>query len=487
MEDFFYRRKASYGRLPLALRSGIATAVQCLPPHLWHGLFYGAYTRRIDRFFAGQDAARVASLQWELVCDTVNWAVRHVPFYAGRRPLGDERDLREFPIVTKADYQEHMSAFLAPAARRHALPANTGGSSGVRMDFFLHKGRSRPKEKAHSDWYTSLFGWTRRSRVLVVRGKALQRNRLFERQTLNSRLAVSCHDITEANIGRVVDAIQAFRPEFILAYPSALMVFTKLLGDVSALGSERPLKAVFLGSEVLSDPDRRWFAQFYRTRIVSWYGHSECVLHGGCVPESDDYHFFPFYGYAELVDEDGKEIVEPDRVGRIVGTSFDNRVMPFIRYDTGDLGVRSSRQSPHDAYGSLVVRRIEGRGRDIVYLRDGSRISMTSFFFAQRFPQLTKVRELQLEQQVAGRLLMRIVKRPEYREEDEREIVNRLVHSVSGRLDVSVVYVDQIPKTLRGKHVFLVQRLHDQDLPRVDDIAFRSDADGTAHTEAQIR
>ena len=140
MEDFFYRRKASYGRLPLALRSGIATAVQCLPPHLWHGLFYGAYTRRIDRFFAGQDAARVASLQWELVCDTVNWAVRHVPFYAGRRPLGDERDLREFPIVTKADYQEHMSAFLAPAARRHALPANTGGSSGVRMDFFLHKG-----------------------------------------------------------------------------------------------------------------------------------------------------------------------------------------------------------------------------------------------------------------------------------------------------------------------------------------------------------
>jgi len=487
MEDFFYRWKAGYEHLPLGLRNGIGTAVGWLPPRLWHGGYYTAYRRRIDAFLACQDPKQIRSLQLELVRETVNWAVSHVPFYAAKRRLRDWRDLQDFPIVAKADYQENMGAFMAPAARERALAANTGGSSGIRLDFFVHRGRSRPKEKAHYDWYFGLYRCAPRSRVVVVRGKPLQKNRLFERQTLRNRLAVSCHDITEANICLVADAIREFRPEFILAYPSSLMVFTKLLGDVSALGADTRIRTVFLSSEILSEPDRLWFERFYRTHIVDFYGHSECVLQAGYVPESDEYHFFPFYGYAELVDEDGREITEPDVVGRIVGTSFDNCVMPFIRYDTGDLGVLSSRPSSQAGYGSLVVRRIEGRGRDIVYLRDGRRISMTSLFFAQRMPQLRRVRELQLEQQVPGRVLMRIVKRPEYREDDERQIVNRLVDSVSGRLDVSVAYVDRIPKTLRGKHVFLVQKVRDCDLPCAENTGLHVDAESATIAGTPIR
>jgi len=460
MEDFFYRWKASYCHFPLTLRNSIGRSVRLLPNCLRYGPFYTTYTQRIRKFLLVEDRTSIQALQLEMLKSTVNWAIYHVPFYKGMKPIQDFSDLVKFPIINKKDYQENLNSFIASVLCNRILPANTGGSSGDRMDFFLHKGRTRPKEKAHFDWYWGMFGYSHSSNVCILRGKPLQKRRLFERQTLNNSLNISCHDITESNIHLVTDTIKKFHPEYIIAYPSALMVFTKLLGDISTIGSDIRIKAIFLGSEVLSEQDRILLEQFYHTRVVSWYGHSECVLNGGYIPEYNRYYFFPFYGYAELVDEYGKEITEPGKIGRIIGTSFDNFVMPFIRYDTGDLGVLSSQEDCRACYGSFVLRRIDGRARDIVFLSDGNTISITSFFFAQRLQQLRKIRELQLEQQAAGYLLMRIVKRPEFCKEDEQEIVGRLVRSVSGRLDISVVYVNHIPKTQRGKHIFFIQKIN---------------------------
>jgi phenylacetate-CoA ligase len=394
--------------------------------------------------------------------DTVNWATKHVPFYKNRGKINSFSELMKFPIITKEDYRAKAREFITPLERKYALSANTGGSTGIRMDFFLHRGRSRPKERAHFDWYWGLFGYSRYSRTLVVRGKPLQNRRLFEHQTFENRLTVSCHDITESNVSVVIDAIRKFRPEFILAYPSALLVFTKLFGDTSAFGPETRIKVIFFGSEILSESDRSWFAEFYGTQVVSWYGHSECVLHGGYLPGSNEYHFFPFYGYCELLDENDNEITEAGRVGRIVGTSFDNYVMPFIRYDTGDLGVLSA-NSPSSC-GFPVLERIEGRGRDIVYLSDGRGVSMTSFLFAHRMTQFAKIRDMQLEQNAPGELLIRMVKGPGFSEnEDEREIVSRLTDSVCGRIRISVVYVDSIAKTPNGKQVLFIQKIDTSD------------------------
>ena len=465
MEDFLYKWKDTYGQLPLTLRNSIGTAARMVPRRIWYGRFGRTYRQRVHRFLIANNPASVRSLQLVLLMDTVNWAITHVPFYKGKKQIKSYSDLKEFPIVTKEDYIANTRAFMAPVACKYGLAANTGGSSGVRMDFLLHSGRTRPKERAHFEWYWGLFGYSRHSRTLMVRGKPLQNRRLYERQTFENRLVVSCHDITESNVSIVIDAIRKFSPEYILAYPSALTVFTKLLADISALGMQTRIKAVFCGSEILSDPDRTWFTEFYRAQVVSWYGHSECVLHGGYMPGSNDYHLFPFYGYCELLDENDNEITEPGRVGRIVGTSFDNYVMPFVRYDTGDLGALSPKLSTF--HFLPVLTKIAGRGRDIVYLRDGSGVSMTSFLFAHRLTQFAKIRDMQLEQERPGKLLIRIVKGPGYSEkEDEREIVNRLTDSVHGRIRISVVYLESILKTPNGKHVFFLQKINTaEDVP----------------------
>jgi phenylacetate-CoA ligase len=222
-----------------------------------------------------------------------------------------------------------------------------------------------------------------------------------------------------------------------------------------------PIKALFVGSEWLSEDDRLSMTSFFNSKVVTWYGHSECAVMGGNSVDSSEFFFYPFYGYAELLDDNGKPVKTPGQVGRIIATSFDNFVMPFIRYDTGDLGVLSHKNTLGNM-PCLVLKKIEGRTQDFIYLQDNTRVSLTAFIFGQHLPQFAKIREMQLEQHKAGHLILRIVRGRGYDANDERDILNRLCRSVSGKINIEFSYVNSIEKTHRGKHRFLIQKIDDQ-------------------------
>ncbi len=461
MEDFFYRYRELYERLPLPIRHAAGLLVGAVPQRVRHGSFYSVYRKRIAEFVRTGSTWRSKGLQLSLLRQTVDFAICRVPFYKDASPIRDYEDLEQFPVVSRDDYKNNTRAFRDVGAEGRTLSATTGGSSGSPLTFYVSRGVCRPKEKAHFHWLWGLYGYRPRCRILVVRGKPLANNRLLEYRSCDNCLAVSCYELKESNSHRVVEAIRRFRPEFVHAYPSALKLFCQVLRDPDTLGASICFRAVFVGSEMLAEEDRSLFAEFFHAPIVTWYGHSECVLHGGDMPGAAGFHFFPFYGYFELLDESGAPITQPGCVGRIVGTSFDNFVMPFIRYDTGDLGVLASDPERESTCGWPLLERIEGRAQDFIYLSDGSRIHLTGFIFGQHLRQFKGIREMQLEQNVVGKLVMRIVRSSDFRRADEKEMIARLCHSVANRVQISAEYVDRIPKTRRGKHVFLIQNIHD--------------------------
>jgi len=464
MEDSLYSRRALYEKLPLPIRNGAGRILTALPQRIRYGNFYSVYRRRIAEFLNAGDAWRSKGLQLCLLQQTVESAVRHVPFYKGGTPIRDYADLKQFPIVSRNDYMGDIRAFTAEGLEGQALACLTGGSCGNPMTFYVHKNMSRPKEKAHFHWFWGLHGYRPRNRILAIRGKPLRDNRLFDLQSLDNRLAVSCFELKDSNAHLVAAAVRRFNPEFVHAYPSSLKIFCQLLKDPDALGPMTGLRAILLSSEVLLEADETLFAEFFGVPVVTWYGQSECVLHGGYLPSSAKYHFFPFYGYLELLDDHDNPITQAGKVGRIVGTGFDNHVMPFLRYDTGDLGVLPSDTQETSAWNWPVLERIEGRAQDIIYLSDGNPVTLASFIAAQRLPQYARIREMQVEQDTAGKLLMRIVKGAGFQLKDEVEMIAKLSNSVSPTVQISTEYVDRIPKTHRGKHIFLVQKMRDPNL-----------------------
>ena len=239
-----------------------------------------------------------------------------------------------FPIINKAIIRRDFKSFIN-ASNTNFIKANTGGSSGTPFEFYLEKGVSRPKEKAHFNWYWNQFGYKEEDKVLMIRGEALVNNKLYEFQAIENKLAISCYLINASNIDQVITIINRFKPKFIHAYPSALKSFI----DCMRLGKKElkvKIESIFLGSEGLQLEDRKSISEYFNAKIAHWYGHSERLVHAGNCQYSDVFHLYPFYGYLELIDELNNVIEEPNKKGRIIATGFDNRVMPLIRYDTGD-------------------------------------------------------------------------------------------------------------------------------------------------------
>ena len=95
------------------------------------------------------------------------------------------------------------------------------------------------------------------------------------------------------------------------------------------------------------------------------------------MPDDERYFFWPQYGHFELLDADNRPVTQPGKLGFVVGTSFDNGVMPFVRYRTGDLAVLSGRDHPELA-GFPVCERIVGRLQEFIVCRDQRLVSITT-------------------------------------------------------------------------------------------------------------
>lgn len=455
MEDQLYALLGVYRDLPGPIQDVLGTAYRWLPKRLRYGSFYADYARRIRDFVeSGPDTRHLRQLH--LVCDTVNEAIVDIPFYSGRPRIDSFETFERLPVVGKSDILDDPSAFVSPRHLAAGLRSNTGGSSGTPLSFYLHAGRTRPKERAHFDWFWAKWGYRPGDRLLSVRGGPLRDDALFEYQRIKNCLAVSCYHLNESNVERVRQEAERFGPKFIHGYPSAVKNVIRCLQERGRSNVGFPVSAVFLGSELLLPADRDEIAHFFHAPVVTWYGHSECASMGGNTPTSAEFHFFPFYGYTELLDTHGNQVTTPGQTGRIVSTSFDNRVMPFIRYDTGDLGVLS-RASGSDDVSCLVLSRIEGRAQDMILLSDRTKVSLTAFIFGQHLPEFAAIREIQLVQERPGHLRVRIVRGSRYTHGHTRSLVARLQDSVSGKIAIECEFVDRIEKTRRGKHAFLVQ------------------------------
>lgn len=456
IEDILYPFLRFYNTLPLSIRNGVGKIYRLLPNKWRYGSYYSKYFKRINLFQTKNNSLELCQ---HLLINQVNYATENIPFYQQYEHITSIDELEKLPVICKETITINPAQFINPFLKNRGLRSNTGGSSGTPFSFLIEQGVTRPKEAAHFDWYWGDYGFKSGDKVLMIRGKSLRNNADYEYQAIGNKLVVSCYNLNHLSIKEIYKQIVKFKPKFIHAYPSALLIFSKELQ--SYLKNTKPafdIKAIFLGSEYLFEQDKSFFENFYNSKAVNWYGHSECLIHGGKCELSGDYHFYPFYGYIELVDENGNIINEPNVEGRIIATGFDNKVMPLIRYDTGDIGIYSEKSECKCGFKGKSLSKIVGRGKDFIVLKDRTKVPLTAFIFGQHHDEFSQIKEMQITQNIAGEILIRIVPLNQFSEGMQSELKKRLINSVSvGNLDVVFQIVSLIEKTERGKHRILIQ------------------------------
>lgn len=459
MEDYLYPFIEKYMKLPSFVRLGLGKLYATLPASFRHGKFYTHYQKRIHQFQQAKDTKSHTLQHNKLLRETLIDASKNIPFYKNLTNIHTEADLLKFPVIDKKTLTNAANKLINTRRLKNALPMNSGGSTGQPLSFYLQKGVSRSKEKAHFNWYWSQFGYHHADPILMVRGRPLPENKLHIRQPIDNKLVISCYTINKTNILHAVEQIRLFKPKFIHAYPSSLKVLTDYLEE-SGPNPANQIEKIFLGSEYLPPAYRKRFEDYYGAQCINWYGHSERLIHAGNCMHSTDYHIYPFYGHLELLDSDNAPILKPHQTGRIVATGFDNRVMPLIRYDTGDLAEWSEKEECPCGFKGRSLKNIQGRSQDYIVLTDHSKISLTAFFFGQHLEEMETLQELQMVQKTPGKLLIKIVERIHTTQNQKDALADKLEKSVAGKIHITVETVERIEKTHRGKHIFLIQEIN---------------------------
>jgi phenylacetate-CoA ligase len=257
---------------------------------------------------------------------------------------------------------------------------------------------------------------------------------------LENSYVISPSELTEANRSELVDFLQNLPRFFLHVYPSSLFTFIDIVDEEEF--RRLPIRGVLAGSEVFPPIQREAFQRRFGIPVAHWYGHSEYATLARCCRRCGGFHFYPTYGYTELVQ------IEDSRY-RIVATSFNIIGTQFVRYDTSDIAILNDVVC-NEPFMKVDV--IEGREQEYFVDSVGKRRAFGPYLFGIHDEFWDRILSIQFRQREAGWLDVVVV----MKENSSRTWLEHYLGERFAVCDLRFEYVDKIPSTTAGKHRYYV-------------------------------
>lgn len=414
-------------------------------------VYGGAYRHILAHIDEGNPEKRL--------CDIVNFAIAHVPYYRNRYPGLQIRTRQEFEekigFIDKDEVMAHWDEFLVDGIDfSQCVTGTTGGTSGKPLKLILPKNRY-----AHSMafWHKELqwFGWRYDTRG-VIRNHHLPDGHDCMINPILKEYIFDAFRMSAPYARRVWKILRRHRVRYLHAYPSAAYQFLKLCHrqqlDVSFL------RLCILTSEGVTGEQRHFIEQELHIPIYSSYGHSEKLIMAGNCPDSPYYHVEENYGYCELINPSGQVVTQPGETGELVGTTFINRYMPLIRYRTGDYSSYAPAPCPHHGPRYRYLNGVQGRReKSLIYRADGTTTSLTALNLHGDVYE--HIDGLQYVQTKKGELTVRIIKNEKFTPADEALLLRHHQEAMGTDARIHLQYVDKLEYQPNGKFLPLISRL----------------------------
>lgn len=458
IEDRLYPLRRLYEGAPQAIKSTIGLAYRHLPIGWRHGKNFGRFAKEAIESESWSKEAQIA-YQTEAVKRSLR-AAAECPYYQRRflehgvDPLQfeDLSELVKYPLLSKEDLIFHREAMLNQRiAASSRLYMSTGGSSGVPVGFYLHKGVSRAKEQAYLEAQWRRRGYQPGDPTAVIRGAVTSRvsdGSVCYYDASRNWLVLSSYHLNRERFPEYLRALNRFKPKHLHAYPSAALALAREMLERNAK-LEFQFASILCGSEKLSPESQTFLETHFDAPVFHWYGHSERVVLASQGRRSNHLYFWPGYGYVEFGPPNETSHRE------IIGTSFHNDVMPLIRYRTGDYV-----KMPDELEGELPMTEVgEVVGREYEFLLSDQhrRVSLTAInMHDDLFEGLLAVQFFQ-----ASPGLVEFRFRPGLGWKPRRldTIREGLKAKLGEDFEIKLVEVKEVQKTAAGKHCWLLSQL----------------------------
>jgi len=390
-------------------------------------------------------------------------AYNHVPYYTDifkKLHLVPEdfrsiKDLRKLPILTKEDIAKNYDKLISRIANKKNLELVwTSGSTGKPMQFHLEKEKVFMQYVFFERQANAMSVKTDDRRIKLWSRPFIEKDikDVYLYEPLIKRLSLSIIPYSLNVWGQYIKLIKQFKPIFIQGNPS-------MLYNLACYAQERNIKGIkfrcFISHyENLFPYQRDLIQKQFQCEIFNYYGCEERVISAFECSAHQGMHIDMERGIVEITGENDEPLSEGSQ-GKILATGLDNYARPLIRYDIGDIGC-ISKEPCSCGRGLALLNSFDGRGNEVLKYKDKHVYSTTLSFLLWR---LNNIKECQFIQENENEIKVNIVKRKEYSQNDTQELIMALRKIIDEQLNVSINFVDYIPRTKMGKFPFVISKI----------------------------
>ncbi len=451
-DSILHQYQSTYYKLPPFVKKFIGSLYGTIPIEVRFGKNYVYYKKIIEKFENASEQFQL-DYQFSKTLETLQFAYDHIPFYRdkfdayGLRPsiFRSPEDIKKFPKLTKQEIQEHLDTLYTDKFDK-PVPYYTGGSSSTPVKLYSSRSVSRSKEKAYFLNSAAKTGYRYREPTVtfMARGKPDEAKHIYwEYQKIDNFLLVSVNHLKEDFIPYIMAEIDDFKPSYFYGYVSAITTFVAACKNLGIKKLDF-IKGLILVSESVSTDQILFLKKFFvNAEVVTHYGHTERVTMADRVNDGA-YTFSNSYGLTRVVH------------GEIVGTSFDNIVMPYINYRTKDY-VLGEIQCYKNTDIIQEAQMIQGRLQEFLVTTNHTLIPLLRLSI-ERFGEYGKIRKTQFCQDTPGKVVLRI---EGGKAEDIKmdALIELLRKETNHDIEFQIEFVDQIENTHRRKHRMCIQKL----------------------------
>jgi len=417
----------------------------------------------------GRTLERIREDQARALGSVLAWAKETAPYFASALPSFDQIEedpvaaLGATPVLTKSLMRTEYARLLANRRRAGVRRNTSGGSTGEPAVFYQDAAYRRWNRagKVLFDRWTGVSTGHRKAVLWAAPGdvgrvrswKGRLRERLFNRYTLDA------YRMSEANMRRYLDRLEADPPDQLQVYAESGYELARF-----ALSEGRRLQgitAVLSSAGTLYPAMRRTMEEAFGAPVFNRYGSREvgdiaceCAEHQGL-------HVNPVTHYVEILRDDDSPSA-PGELGRVVVTSLTNFAQPLIRYEIGDMARWADSDCACGCKWPLLAE-VSGRVTDHLKSLDGNMVyggALRHLLFAMPY-----IRKYQWVQESLENIVLRVVFDVDASPigKDWQRDVNWLERQVQevlgGRVRLDVQVMEEIPPSASGKHLYVISNI----------------------------
>ena len=398
----------------------------------------------------------------------INFAYTNVPYYhrlfndlkLSHSDVKTIKDLEKIPILRKEIIKEHWNDFKPVNSNKmRYYERATGGSTGTPFKYRLDKlNRFLSGALLYRGW--GYGGYELGEKMVFLGGASLNigtKSNLVTRvhEFARNIKKLSSFDMGEKEMMDYANIITSFKPKFLRGYASSIYFFANWIEE-NNIKTHQPL-AVFTTAEELYPNMREKIGGVFNCDVYDAYGLGdggvsafECSEHRGLHIDTEE-------SIMEVVDNDGNQLENGE--GEILATSLYNYAMPFIRYDTGDLG-----HIIDDVCGCgrkyKLLKELVGRSVDVLITPEGKNVH--GWFFLYIFWEYCQgIKEYQVVQEKLDKIVIKIVPEEDF-DEKQLDKIREIIKKRSEGWNVEIKFVDKIERTGAGKYKFIINEIGDK-------------------------